>query len=327
MNRKFSLWCDFIERGFLKEEFGGLLASGAFCGATSNPAIFASALKSPVYQEEIKKLKGNSAKSIYESLAIGDIKVAASLMSSLWEKDRDNGYISLEIDPFLGDKVGESVDEGKRLYQAIGAPNVMIKVPATEAGYEVMEALMSEGIAVNATLIFTKEQTQKCFEAFERGRRKAKGNQDMRGVISVFVSRFDRAVDSMLEAKMQARLGILNAQECYNFVEENHSPYTRILFASTGVKGDDLARDYYIESLIHPHSVNTAPLDTIKAYLANPNARKEVFMPEASFMQELAGIKQVLEQKGMGYETLAKKLLDEGLSAFEVAFEAMLKEL
>ncbi|MCE3038348.1 transaldolase [Helicobacter anatolicus] len=328
MDKNFSLWCDFIERGFLQEEFAEFLANGAFNGATSNPAIFANALKNPIYQEEIQRLKGRKAKEVYENLAIHDIKMAAKSLFVLWEKNQDNGYISLEIDPFLGDKVGESVDEGRRLYKSINMPNVMIKVPATSAGYEVMEALMGDNIAVNATLIFDKNQTKECFEAFARGRKKG-GRDDVRGVISVFVSRFDRAVDSMLGEEMQARLGILNAQECYEYVENNGGGYTRTLFASTGVKGEAMPKDYYIKELMHPHSINTAPLESIKAYLEHGrnDGVGDIRLPARDFRENLAKIKEELAQKGMVYEDLTKKLLSEGLNAFEVAFEMMLKSL
>lgn len=315
--KNFSLWCDFIERGFLQKEFGELLQKQAFCGATSNPAIFANALKNPIYQEAIQKQKGSKAKSIYENLAIEDIKNAGNQMLSLWEKNKDDGYISLEIDPFLGDRVGESIDEGKRLFKAINLPNVMIKVPATEAGFEIMEALMQENIPINATLVFLKSQARACLEAFERGR---KGG-DTRGVISVFVSRFDRAIDDKVDSSLKAKLGILNAQDCYLDIQSSNNPYTRTLFASTGVKGEELPKDYYINALLHPHSINTAPLETINAYLANPQKTTIPFMPQEDIQTMLESYKKA----GIDIKELGEKLLQEGLSAFEEAFEALLK--
>ncbi|CBG39685.1 transaldolase [Helicobacter mustelae] len=351
MSQNFSLWCDFIERNFLEKEFEGLLNQGAFCGATSNPAIFASALKNPIYKEEIAKLKGLGAKEIYESLAIKDIKTAASKMLGLWKKDKDTGYISLEIDPFLEENIAESISEGKRLHTIIGMPNVMIKVPATEAGYEIMEALMRENIPVNATLIFTKEQTQNCLEAMRKGR----GKGDVRGVISVFVSRWDRRVDEFLPKKWQRRLGILNAQECYTWACAQGSKETRVLFASTGVKGTGWAEDYYIKALLHPHSINTAPLQSIAAFLENggsgsitgtharvqnPLERLEKlqnhalkaqnedlapYIPDPDQIHEsLSSIKTLLQED---FAILAQGLLEEGLLAFKEAFESMLREL
>ncbi|WP_104697168.1 MULTISPECIES: transaldolase [unclassified Helicobacter] len=317
MNNGFSLWCDFIERGFLQKDFKDLLDKKFFYGATSNPAIFANALKNPIYQEAIEKQKGNNAKTIYENLAIEDIKKAGEIMLPLWEENKDNGYISLEIDPFLENKVSESIEEGKRLFKSINLPNVMIKVPATESGFEVMEALMRENIPVNATLIFSKKQARSCSEAFKSGR----GSKDTRGVISVFVSRFDRAVDEKLDASLKGKLGILNAQDCYLDIESLGESYTRVLFASTGVKGDSLSKDYYINSLLHPHSINTAPLDTILSYYENPQRNIQTFIPSSDIYQELDKFKEL----GIDREVLGEKLLKEGLEAFKEAFEALLR--
>ena len=313
----FSLWCDFIEREFLQKDFQDLLNQKAFNGATSNPAIFANALKNPIYQESIKAQKGKNAKLIYENLAVEDIRNAAKSLRPLWEKNRDCGYISLEIDPFLEDKVGQSIDEGKRLFKMIDFPNAMIKVPATESGFEVMQALMSEDIPVNATLIFSKDQAKNCVEAFKQGRKQ----KETRGVISVFVSRFDRAVDHQLPQELQSKLGIYNAQECYLDIQAFGDPYTRTLFASTGVKGGSLAKDYYIQSLLHPHSINTAPLDTILAHLKNPQKITQTFMPQAHLHKEL----QKFESLGISRQALSNQLLQEGLNAFKEAFEALLK--
>lgn len=317
MDSSFSLWCDFIERGFLQKDFKKLLDKKFFCGATSNPAIFANALKNPIYQEAIQKQKGNNAKTIYENLAIEDIKKAGEIMLPLWESNKDNGYISLEIDPFLEDKVGESIDEGKRLFKSINLPNVMIKVPATESGFEVMEALMKEGIPINATLIFSKRQALACSEAFRKGR----GSKDTRGVISVFVSRFDRAVDKNLDSLLRGKLGILNAQDCYLDIEAVGDSYTRVLFASTGVKGDDFNKDYYINALLHPHSINTAPLDTILSYYDNPQRNTQTFRPSSTIYQEL----EKFAQLGIDREALGAQLLKEGLESFKEAFEALLR--
>ena len=160
----FSLWCDFIENSFLDNEFLDLLSCG-INGATSNPAIFKNAiLTSPIYKDKILKLRSKKAKEIYEELAIIDIQKAADKLSPLFYQGND-GYISFEIDPRLHDNTTLSLGEAKRLYTSIAKDNVMIKIPATKASYEVMYELMKNGISVNATLIFSLEQSQKCFEA------------------------------------------------------------------------------------------------------------------------------------------------------------------
>ncbi|EEC25094.1 hypothetical protein HPB128_199g48 [Helicobacter pylori B128] len=154
--QEFSLWCDFIERDFLENDFLKLINKGAICGATSNPSLFCEAItKSAFYQDEIAKLKGKKAKEIYETLALKDILQASSALMPLYEKDPNNGYISLEIDPFLEDDAAKSIDEAKCLFKTLNRPNVMIKVPASESALEVISALTKASIPVNVTLVFS----------------------------------------------------------------------------------------------------------------------------------------------------------------------------
>ncbi|MEO1937805.1 MAG: transaldolase family protein, partial [Sulfurimonas sp.] len=190
---KFSLWADFIEREYLDNEFKDLIEKKIINGATSNPAIFKNAiLSSDAYISQLESLSASlSSKQKYEAVAIYDIQKAADILKPLYEKG-DDGYVSIEVDPFLCDDAEATIEEGKRLYKAIGRENVMIKVPATDAGYIAMEALVAEGIAVNATLIFKKEQALFCLDAFDKGMQKAGRTVDT--VISIFVSRVDRAL-------------------------------------------------------------------------------------------------------------------------------------
>ncbi|MDO7253748.1 transaldolase [Helicobacter cappadocius] len=321
--KNFSLWCDFIERDFLKKDFKSLIPK--ILGATSNPSIFAnSILNSPAYKAQISSMKGNNPKSIYEALAIEDVKMAASILFPLWQENKDNGYISIEIDPLLGENAGESIDEGKRLFKSIQAPNVMIKVPATEAGYEVMYELHKNNIPVNATLIFSPIQAKNCADAFKNARKNTPSNQS-RSVISVFVSRFDRAVEEHLKntPELQTKLGIYNAIECYNLIEEYDDPLIRTLFASTGVKGDKLPKNYYIDMLYLPHCVNTAPLDSIKAYLDNKESITQIPLDKESVKKGI----QAIINAGVDIQNLYKTLLKEGLEAFEKSFEDLLRSI
>ncbi|MGX3045993.1 transaldolase family protein [Helicobacter sp. T3_23-1056] len=304
--KDFSLWCDFIEREFLERDFSALLSQGKFVGATSNPSIFASAIgNSSAYKNALEKLKGKSAKEKYEELAIADIALAADKLEPLYRANKDCGFISIEIDPLLCDDVGASVSEGRRLYEAIAKENVMIKVPATQAGYAIMSELAKAGIHINATLVFSQEQARECARVLDKNL-----CGEARGVISVFVSRFDSVVDTsaqamaikscfvesfvkeldFLDSANLAKsancanltdsaslanvaknlscpaLGVLNAFACYGEIEEVGNPRIRTLFASTGAKLDGLSKDYYITNLLVPHSVNTAPLSTIEAF-------------------------------------------------------------
>ncbi len=325
----FSLWCDFIERDFLKERFEKMVQEGAFNGATSNPAIFKEAfLNSPAYKKQIQTLQGKNPKEIYETLATEDIRSAAQALLPLYERGED-GFISIEIDPLLCDDVSGSLEEAYRLWDRIAMPNVMIKVPATEAGFEVMERLISKAIPVNATLIFSPNQAHNCLDAFERGYERLQNEKSdtpmPQAVISVFVSRFDRKINPTLNNHNlpQNLLGIYNATLIYRLIEDRKNPYIRTLFASTGVKGDDLEADYYIKSLLYPHSVNTAPLATIEAFL-----KTEEFTPRTPLEQdEIEKYFKKLKNADIEIEDLYKALLDEGMDAFKKAFEEILLAL
>ena len=323
---KFSLWCDFVERSFLQNEFKKLIDNSVVNGATSNPAIFKEAiLNSPIYKNEIKKLSSKSAKEIYEELACEDIKLAADILEPLYEKD-DDGFISIEIDPRLCDDAKGSIEEGKRLYEKIGKKNVMIKVPATNAGYEVIEELVGEGINVNVTLIFSPLQAKLSLQAIKRGQQKMGVGKDLpQVVISVFVSRFDRKLDSKLSEKniKTSLTGIFNASKIYNMIENQHIINTRTLFASTGVKGGDLLSDYYIKELLYPNSINTAPLKTIDALLKNRD-----FLPKEPLSNDIIDeYFKVLENQGIDMDKVYEELMKEGIEAFKVAFGDILETL
>lgn len=319
----FSLWLDFVERDYLKEAFPALIEKGIINGATSNPSIFASAItSSPAYQEQLRSLQDKNPKEKYEALAIRDIRTAAQALRGCYDAGND-GYISIEVDPFLSNDTAGTIAEGERLFAAIGEPNVMVKVPATEAGYEAMQALMGKGISVNATLIFSPTQAERCLNAMKIGTAAYSGKVD--GVVSVFVSRFDRLLDEKLCADdiAPSRTGILNAAKIYNLIEASAMPNIRTLFASTGVKGDTLPAAYYIQELLAAHAINTAPLATIEAYMVAPSTEPKLPITE----EEIAHHFSQLRQQGIEIDEVSRSLLQDGLHAFEQAFEAMLKNL
>jgi len=320
---KFSLWADFIERDYLDKGFKELIESKIINGATSNPAIFKNAiLNSPAYKEQLSTLDGLSPKQKYEAVAIFDIKKAAEILKPLYDKG-DDGYVSIEIDPFLCDDAEGSIAEGKRLYAEIARPNVMIKVPATTAGFVVMEELVAEKIPVNATLIFTKDQAISCAKAFEAGSKRSGEAVDT--VISVFVSRVDRAIDEELAKKgVEVSLsGIYNSADIYNVIEELNVEKCRTLFASTGVKGDSLAPQYYIENLLAYNSVNTAPIETIDAYVSMGLREKALPISEKVINEHFAKVKAA----GIDMNDVYAKQISDGLSAFKDAFQDILENL
>jgi len=324
---KFSLWLDFVERDYLKTEFPALIEKGIINGATSNPSIFASAITtSAAYKEQLSSLVGKSPKEKYEALAIEDIRTAALALRESYNVGND-GYISIEVDPFLSNDTEGTIEEGKRLFAAIGEPNVMVKVPATEAGYEAMKELLSTGISVNATLVFSPKQAQKCLKAMKKGLDafEVSGGGRCEAVVSVFVSRFDRLLDKDLSAVGidPFKTGIYNAAKIYNLVEATHVPAVRTLFASTGLKGDDLPPDYYMRELLAPHSVNTAPLGTIESYIEKAASKAKLPLEE----HEINGYFTKLSDNGFDMDEVYQALLDDGLQAFEKAFQEMLDTL
>ena len=320
----YSLWCDFIERDFLESRFQEIIEDKTIQGATSNPAIFESSISNSVaYKQQLDMLQANNAKTIYEELALTDIKRAAELLLPLHKNDTDDGFISIEVDPLLCDDAQGTIEEGLRLYSSINADNVMIKVPATDAGYIAMRELTSKGIHVNATLIFSPEQAIKCAQALDEGIKDS--NKDIKAVVSVFVSRFDRMCDGEFITKglVTSKLGIVNAIKCYYEINKFENKNIRTLFASTGVKGNELAPSYYIDNLIFPNSVNTAPLSTIEDWV------KDGIKEETEIMSELECDEyfEDLEEKKVNMEKVYHDLLTQGLDAFKISFKDLLAKL
>jgi len=326
---RFSLWVDFIERDFIKSGLVDMVKREVIDGATSNPSIFSNAiLTSPAYKEQLSTLDGLSPKEKYEALAIEDIKNAADVLRVFYDKALE-GYVSIEVDPHLSNDAKGTIEEGVRLYKAIDRENVMIKVPATEAGYEAMRELMSQGINVNATLVFSPQQAQKTIEAMRAGISKFEhsGGGRVEGVISVFVSRFDRMIDSKLDGTKvsKAKCGIMNAAKIYNLIAAYNEPAVKILFASTGVKaGQDLPRDYYIKNLYAKNSINTAPIDAIETYEKNPNNKCLALPIENRYIDDFF---ESLKEAGIDIEEVYSVLMADGLKAFEEAFDKMLDSL
>ena len=320
----YSLWCDFIERDFLENRFQEIIKDETIQGATSNPAIFESSISNSVaYKQQLDMLQANNAKTIYEELALTDIKRAAELLSDLHKSHADDGFISIEVDPLLCDDAQGTIEEGLRLHSSINADNVMIKVPATDAGFIAMRELTSRGIHVNATLIFSPTQAIKCAQALNEGI--IESNKDIKAVVSVFVSRFDRMCDADFVTKglEASKLGIVNATKCYHEINKLNNKNIRTLFASTGVKGNELAPSYYIDNLIFPNSVNTAPLATIEDWLKDGVKEETQIISEEECNEYFAS----LEEKKVNMKKIYNDLLTQGLDAFKVSFKDLLSKL
>ncbi len=317
----FSLWIDFLEREFIEDSLKRLVAERTVNGATSNPAIFKNAiLSSEAYKDQIASLRGKKPKEIYEELAVYDIKRAADVLQELYERGEE-GFVSLEVDPSLASDAEGTVKEALSLYERVGRKNLMIKVPLTEAGCEAVEELTGRGINVNATLIFDPEMAKRGIEAFRRGISK---NPRSKGVMSIFVSRFDRKLDETLkkEGIEPGKTGIYNAAKIYSMIQEAEIDNLKALFASTGVKGNEYPKDYYISSLVADRSINTAPLETIEAFLKEGDATAKLPLSDETIEEHLQRVDRVVDLK-----RVYSQLLEEGLEAFEIAFEEILKAL
>lgn len=321
---KYSIWCDFIERDFLENEFQKLINDKVIHGATSNPAIFQQSFTtSSAYTQQINMLQANENKKIYEELAITDIKRAADILKPLYDKNANDGFISIEVDPTLCDDMMGTIEEGARLHSQIGYDNVMIKIPATEAGYGAMKHLTSLGISVNATLIFSPQQAIKSAQALNDGIKKS--GKDTKGVVSVFVSRFDRLIDEQLKEKKlkTSKTGIVNATLCYHEIEKCNNTNIRTLFASTGVKGDELTQSYYIDELIFPNSINTAPLSTINSWIKDGSQEPSKILTEDDCLKYF----EILKSNKIDINHIYTNLLQDGLSAFKVSFQELLNKV
>ena len=312
-----SIWVDYLDREFLDNEFKELVASGLVNGLTSNPSIFANALKKDVYKEDFERLKGKTPKEIYEEIAIKDIQKACDVLEHLYDEGED-GYASIEVDPRLINDTKGTINEALRLVDKIERDNLMIKIPANDAGYKAMEELAKKGININATLIFSPNQAMRALDAI------SKGPRTIDGVISVFVSRFDRKLNPELAMQNLAkdRIGFFNAIKIYNQIESKGLSNIRTLFASTGVKQSYLPKDYYVENLYLPHSVLTLPLDVIEEI-----KNKEL---EDSFhfqTKHIDAFFSFLTPAGINMQKVYGELFNEGVKAFEEAFENMLDSI
>lgn len=311
----FSLWADFLEREFLDTKFKELIDSGIVNGATSNPTIFKDAITSSnAYKEQLSALKNLSAKEKYEALAIKDIQKAADLLRGLYDNN-DDGFVSIEVDPYLCDDTIATIQEALRLYKAIGRENVMIKIPATSSGYEAMRELGELGIPINATLIFKKSQALECAKALSTSRAKL-------NVISIFISRIDRVLDN-IKGLTPHISGIYNGFDIYNDISKMGIKNLKVLFASTGVKGDSLPPHYYIEKLLAPNTINTAPIKTIQAYVKD--GIKNITLNIDNDI--ISAHQRALVSHGVNLDKVLDDLLVDALVQFKNSFRELLESL
>ncbi|MCA0386976.1 MAG: bifunctional transaldolase/phosoglucose isomerase [Bacteroidetes bacterium] len=339
-----SLWLDFISRDYIN---GGKLAAmidDGLRGITSNPTIFDKAIAgSNAYDSEIRELlaKGAGTLEIYEQLAIKDIKSACKMMLPVYEKTkRLDGYVSLEVNPKLAYKTKETIEEAVRLYQAVGAPNLMIKVPATKEGIPAVKELVSHGISVNVTLIFSIDSYIETAMAFIEGLEILKANggdvSKVASVASFFVSRVDSSVDSALEkagnTSLQGKIAVANAKiafkefgklfsgERWGKLSESGAMPQRVLWASTGTKNPAYSDVLYVDELIGSPTVNTMPPATIDSFL--DHGKLEITLDKG--VEEAEAQVAALAGAGVDLAAITDKLQTDGVRLFAESFDSLL---
>jgi len=352
-----SIWLDYIRRDLLKGgELQRLITEDGLRGMTSNPAIFEKAIAgSTQYQDFLDSLAGRAdldAKGRYELLAIRDIQDAADLLRPVYQstKKRD-GYVSLEVSPYLAHDTKGSIDEARRLWKTVARENVMIKVPGTVEGVPAFRQLISEGINVNVTLLFAQGVYEEVAAAFIDGVEKfAATGGDVSKVASVasfFISRIDSLADSLLgdqlkketdaarKAKLQSILGkvaIANGKLTYEAYQRIFSSprwkalaakgaqTQRVLWASTSTKNPNYRDVLYIEELIGPDTVNTIPPATLDAF-------RDHGKPRQSLTEDLDGARKTMaDLAGVGIvmKDVTDKLTSDGVKLFADAFDTLL---
>jgi transaldolase len=354
-----SIWLDYIRRDLLTGgELKRLIEEDGLRGMTSNPAIFEKAIAdSNLYDDVLKSLRSRTdldATGRYEILAIRDIQDAADLLRRVYDstKQRD-GYVSLEVSPYLARDTQGTLHEARRLWKAVGRPNVMIKVPGTTEGIPAFQQLIGEGINVNVTLLFSQEVYQRVADAYIAGvEQLAASKGDLRKIASVasfFISRIDNAVDAQVADRLKAsastskeqeqlksvqgKIAIANGKLAYQRYQKTFgadrwkklaaqgAQTQRVLWASTSTKNPAYRDVLYVEELIGPDTVNTLPPATLEAF-------RDHGVPRQSLTEDIPGAAQtmkILAQLGISIDEVTDKLTHDGVRLFAEAFDKLLK--
>jgi len=352
-----SMWLDYIRRDlFTTGKLKQMIAEDGLRGMTSNPAIFEKAIaESSLYDDMLKSLaarKDLDTTARYEQIAIRDIQAAADALRGVYDQSNArDGYVSLEVSPYLARKTQETIEEARRLWKSVDRPNVMIKVPGTTEGIPAFQQLISEGININVTLLFAQDVYEEVAAAYIAGleQHAARGGnlKKMASVASFFISRIDTLVDSLLEAKIKTasdaaqealfksllgKVAIANGKLTYQKYERIFSgarwqalaskgaQTQRVLWASTSTKNPHYRDVIYVEELIGADTVNTMPPATIDAFRDHGRLRN-------SLTEDVAGAKKVMDdlsRSGISVKEVTDKLTDDGVKLFAEAFDKLL---
>ncbi|HXM64109.1 MAG TPA: transaldolase [Terriglobales bacterium] len=353
-----SVWLDYIRRDLLTSgELKRLIEEDGLRGMTSNPSIFEKAIAdSTLYSDILQSLRPRTdldAKGRYEILAIRDIQDAADILRPVYQDSkRRDGYVSLEVSPYLARDTEGTLAEARRLWKTLGRENVMIKVPGTAEGIPAFQQLISEGININVTLLFAQEVYKNVAEAYIAGLEQlaARGGDvsKMASVASFFISRIDVSVDAIVEGRLKTskdpheqeqlksllgKVAIANGKETYVSYQKIFSgdrwkalaakgaQTQRVLWASTSTKNPNYSDVLYVEELIGPDTVNTIPPVTFNAFRDHGH-------PRPSLTEDVESANRTMEsvaKLGISMKEVTDKLTEDGVRLFAEAFDKLLE--
>jgi transaldolase len=352
-----AVWLDFVDRSFLAE--GGLrtlIDEDGLTGVTSNPSIFEKAMgHGDAYDEGFKTWlakadAGASVTDIYEAQAIRDIQNAADDLRPTYDKlNGKDGYVSMEVSPYLANDTQGTIAEARRLWKTVKRPNLMVKVPGTDAGVPAVRQLTEDGLNINITLLFSQHAYQAVAEAFLAGlEARVKANQPIDRIASVasfFVSRIDTQIDKAIDQRikdgdaesealraLRGKVAIANAKLAYAWYQEmiagsrwqalaaKGAMPQRLLWASTGTKDPSYSPTLYVDTLIGPDTVNTMPPKTMDAF-------REHGQVASSLTHDIEGARHILaetERLGLDLNAVTRTLVSDGVQQFADATDKLL---
>jgi transaldolase len=339
-----SIWLDMLSRDLLDSgAFATLVADCAVTGATSNPTIFAKAMtNSDAYDDQLRTIVASGVRTpqeLFFALALDDVRRAADLLRPVYEAgDGRDGFVSFECTPDLADDTDATIDQALELWHRLDRPNVMVKVPATDAGVPAIEELTARGVNVNVTLLFSVARYEQVVDAYISGleRRSAAGRpvDAIASVASFFVSRVDAEVDAMLpaDAALRGRVAIANAHLAYGRYRERFADARwerlsalgarpqRPLWASTATKDPAYSDVLYVEALIAPGVINTMPEGTLDAFADHGTVGRAL---DADPHDAVAVLRQAVSA-GVQLDTVTARLERDGVRAFCDSYRQLL---
>ncbi len=354
-----SIWQDDLQRKMLSSgKLQQLIEQDGIRGITSNPAIFEKSISgSSDYDSDIKRMsrQGYTVEQIYETLTVDDVQMAADQFRPLYDSsDGRYGFVSLEVNPHLAHDVNGTIDEARRLWKALSRPNVMIKIPATDEGITCIEQLISEGLNINVTLLFSLSRYRDVVQAYIRGLESRAANavplDNIASVASFFLSRIDVLVDPILKNikrdrlpgadivdRIYGKVAIACAKRAYLIYQEvfeskrfeiealleKGARPQQLLWASTSTKEPEFSDIKYVEALIGPNTINTLPGETIDAY-------RDHGRPQPRLTDDMDEAQQVLESLAdldISIDQVTQQLEEEGIQKFIKPYDSLLETL